>query len=117
MNVTLVPLTFKRRGVRRLADTDEPRYDAPFLIALGRAFHWQQLLDEGVVNSGADIARREGLDGDTVNRIMRLAWLAPDLIERLLTGSQPKTLSLAAFQRHRLPADWEKQRARFDRFE
>ena len=42
---TLVPLTFKRRGVRRLADTGAPIHDTHFLVALGRGFYWQQLLD------------------------------------------------------------------------
>ena len=71
MNVTLVPLTFKRRGVRRLADTGAPIHDTHFLVALGRGFYWQELLDQGIVKSGSDISRREGLHYATVNKLIR----------------------------------------------
>lgn len=35
------------------------QHDQPFLVALARAFYWQLLLDDGVVGSGSEIARRE----------------------------------------------------------
>jgi hypothetical protein len=38
-----------------------PEHDAPILTALSRAFHWQRLIDEGIVSSGSDIARREAV--------------------------------------------------------
>jgi hypothetical protein len=53
-------LAFKRRGVRRLAATEDPAHDITFLEGLGRAFYWQHLLDTGVMKSGSDIARAEG---------------------------------------------------------
>ncbi len=36
------------------------QHDQPLLVALTRAFYWQQLLDDGMVASGSEIAQREG---------------------------------------------------------
>ncbi|CAK0781757.1 hypothetical protein CCP4SC76_7940003 [Gammaproteobacteria bacterium] len=97
MNLTtLIPMTFKRRGVRCLVDTGAPAHDPCLLIALGRAWHWQELIDAGVVSNGADIARREGLHPTTVNKILRLTLLVPDLVEQLMEGTQPIALILKA---------------------
>ena len=71
-----------------------PEHDAPILTALSRAFHWQRLIDEGIVSSGSDIARREGLHQTTVNELLRLTLLSPTLVRSILDGKQPKTLSL-----------------------
>ena len=113
---TFVPLEFQRRGVRRLAATDHPAYDTTFLEGLGRAFHWQRLIDEGVVKSGSEIARREGLHPSTVNELLRLTLLAPDIVQMLLEGRQPRRLTLMWFQRNRLPVDWQAQRDIIARF-
>ncbi|UZR28044.1 site-specific recombinase resolvase [Methylococcus mesophilus] len=107
---SFVPLTFRRRGVQRLVATAAPAHDLPFLVGLGRALYWQHLLDTGVVHSGSDIARQEDLHPSTVNELLRLTLLAPDLIERLMAGRQPRPLTLMWFQRHPLPVDWAEQR-------
>ncbi len=51
------------------------QHDRPLLVALTRAFYWQQLLDDGVVASGSEIAQREGLHHSTVNELLRLTLL------------------------------------------
>ena len=63
------------------------------------------------------IARAEGLDPSTVNELLRLTLLAPDIIEQLMAGRQPRRLTLMWFQRNPLPVDWQAQRdiiANFD---
>lgn len=107
---TFLPLTFKRRGVQRLAATNAPAHDTTFLEGLGRAFYWQKLLDCGAMKSGSDIARNEGLHPSTVTELLRLTLLAPDIIERLMAGKQPRRMTLMWFQRNRLPVDWQTQR-------
>ncbi|MGC1951511.1 MAG: site-specific recombinase resolvase [Gammaproteobacteria bacterium] len=114
---TFVPLTFQRRGVQRLAATEAPAHDPTFLEGLGRAFYWQHLLDTGVMESGSAIARREGLHPSVVNELLRLTLLAPDLIEQLMAGRQPRRLMLMWFQRHRLPVAWPAQRNLIKHFE
>jgi hypothetical protein len=80
------------------------------LVALTRAFYWKQLLDDGVVDSGSDIAQREGLHHSTVNELLRLTLLEPAIIQTILAGQQPKCMSLLWFLRNPLPTDWVAQR-------
>ena len=84
--------------------------DQPLLVALTRAFYWQQLLDDGVVGSGSEIAQREGLHHSTVNELLRLTLLEPAIIQSILAGQQPQCMSLLWFQRNPLPTDWAAQR-------
>ena len=79
--------------------------DQPLLVALTRALYWQQLLDDGVVGSGCDIAQREGLHHSTVNEL-----LEPAIIQSILAGQQPRCMSLLWFQRNPQPTDWVAQR-------
>ena len=113
---SFVPLTFRRRGVQRLA-VDRHAHDVTLIEGLARAFYWQHLLDDGVVASGSEIAQREGLHHSTVNELLRLTLLEPAIIQAILAGKQPRCMSLLWFQRNPLPTDWAAQRqilARFD---
>ena len=114
---TFVPLAFKRRGVQRLAATEAAAHDTTFLEGLGRAFYWQNLLDTGAMKSGSEIAINEELHHSTVNELLRLTLLAPDIIERLMAGRQPRRMTLMWFQRNRLPVEWQAQRDIISKFE
>ena len=85
--------------------------DQRLLVALTRAFYWQQLLDDGVVGSGSEIAQREGLHHSTVNELLRLTLLESAIIQAILAGQQPRCMSLLWVQRNPLPTDWVAQRA------
>ena len=117
---TFIPLQIRKRGVRKVvirpdgessSPTARGQFDSPMLVALARAFYWQQLLDDGVVASGTDIAQREGLHHSTVNELLRLTLLEPAIIQSILAGTQPRCMSLIWFQRNPLPTDWVAQRA------
>ena len=84
--------------------------DQPLLVALTRAFYWQQLLDDGVVGSGSEIAQREGLHHSAGNELLRLTLLEPAIIQSILAGRQPRWMGLLWFQRNPLPTDWVTQR-------
>ena len=119
---TFIPVRIKRHGGRKVvipaAGGDKmPEHDTPMLTALARAFHWQRLIDEGIVSSGSDIARREGLHQTTVNELLRLTLLSPTLIRSILDGQQPKTLSLLWLKNHLPPSDWDDQHRLFDGFD
>lgn len=75
-------------------------------MALTWAFYWQQLLDDGMVGSGSEIAQREGLHHSTVNELRRLTLLEPAIIQAILAGQQPRCMRLLWFQRNPLPTDW-----------
>ena len=117
---TFIPLQIRKRGVRKVvirpdgeggsSTTARGQFDSPMLVALARAFYWQQLLDDGVVASGTDIAQREGLHHSTVNELLRLTLLEPAIIQAILAGTQPRCMSLIWFQRNPLPTDWVAQR-------
>ena len=75
---TFVPLEFQPRGVQRLAASGHPAHDTTSLEGLGRAFYRHRLIDEGLVKSGSDMARREGLHPSTSERVLRLTLLERD---------------------------------------
>lgn len=121
--VTVIPVRIRRHGGRKVVipaagSTEKtPAHDAPILTALSKAFHWQRLLDEGVAESGADIARREGVHPTTVSELLRLTLLSPHLVRAILDGRQPRTLTLLWLKNHALPLDWDDQHVLFDAFD
>ena len=66
----------------------------PLLTALARAFHWQELIDSGRYASVTELASALGVDRSYVGRVMRLALLAPDIVEAIVLGREPSGLSL-----------------------
>ena len=114
---TFVPLTFRRRGVQRVVTNERSVHDVTLIEGLARAFYWQHLLDTGVMQSGSAIARAENLNYTVVNEMLRLTLLAPDIVELLMAGRQPRRMTLIWFQRNSLPVDWEAQRQIVKRFE
>ena len=122
---TFVPFHFKKRGIKKvivapegvsqpIAVTDTPvltpEQDRPLLKALGRGIYWQQLIDNGTVASGTEIAERECIHRSTVNDLLRLALLAPDIIQAAYEGRLPRAVSLEAILRAKVPLDWNEQR-------
>ncbi|WP_197386804.1 hypothetical protein [Ralstonia pseudosolanacearum] len=115
---TFIPLKIRKRGASKvvvrpsevLGKPAAGQHDRPLLAALTRAFYWQQLLDDGVVGSGNEIAKREGLHHSTVNELLRLTLLEPAIIEAIVAGRQPRCMSLLWFQHRPLPAEWAAQR-------
>lgn len=113
---TFVPLRLRRRQ-SQLVNAAQPAHDPGLLASIGRALYWQQLLDAGVVASFAELAEREGLTKPSVSHVLRLAFLAPDLVERCLAGQQPRTLTQRWLKRNALPDEWHEQRDMIDRFD
>lgn len=116
-----VPLTLKRHGGRKLVivpDTggipERPRAtpDDTLLKALARAYRWKRLLESGQVRSLNELAEAEKINPSYLSRIYRLTLLAPDIVEAILDGRQPRTLQLADLM-DEMPVEWEQQRTRF----
>ncbi len=86
-----IPLTFKKRNgrpkilppdnVERLA---ERRQDPHVLRAIGRAWAWRRRLESGEVSTLAEIAKSEKVSEQFVGRHIRLAYLAPDVLQSLV---------------------------------
>ena len=111
-----VPLTMKKRGVElRLVIQNEPssssKVDTVLLKTIARAQRWFDQLLSGEVKSLTAIATREGLDYRFVGKIIRLAFLAPEIVEAIAEGRQPPEFSTELLtKRIRLPLDWSDQR-------
>ena len=62
--------------------------------ALGRAWAWRRRLESGEATTIHDIAKAEKVTDRFVSRIMRLAYLSPDVLERLVTWRDPPAVSV-----------------------
>lgn len=112
-----VPLKLKRHGGRKLVIVPDgegvpvrPRaIDDTLLKALARAYRWKRMLESGQVRSLNELAEAEKINPSYLSRIYRLTLLAPDIVEAILDGRQPRTLQLADLMDD-LPVEWERQR-------
>ena len=113
---SFVPLQFMRKKGQWLADAGTSAHDVRILEAVARALHWHSLLDCGAFNGVAEIAHAEGLMPTTVGRLLRLARLAPDIVEQFMAGSQPRRVTLLWLMRNDIPALWSDQRQMLENF-
>jgi hypothetical protein len=68
--------------------------------------------DTGEPVTVSEIAAREGADAGDVSRSLQLAFLAPDIVEAILDGRQPASMTATRLRRlDRLPLAWDDQRA------
>lgn len=118
MTTVFVPMTFRRIGGRkRIVLPDGSLYnpetrvpvDSPIVRSLARAFRWRRLLESGRHASINELAKAECVDRAFASRILRLTLLAPDIVEAILDGRQPRTLQLADLMDD-MPVEWELQR-------
>ncbi|MCA9502772.1 MAG: hypothetical protein KC616_06805 [Myxococcales bacterium] len=66
----------------------------------------------GQVNSFAEIARAEGVTGRNVAHVVPLAFLALDIVARILAGRQPVDhTAQKLIKQIDLPLEWAEQRA------
>ena len=65
----------------------------------------------GVYTTVSEIGDAENISKSYVSRILRLALLAPDIVEAILAGKTDQALMLEQLERP-LPASWDEQRAR-----
>lgn len=120
---TFIPLKFVRRAGCSVVVPPENHLDVlkehaqipdtKLVEGLARAFYWQRLIDEGVVRSGVEIARQEGLDQATVNEGMRLTLIDPRIIDSILKGTHPSGLTLQWLTTNTIPCLWDEQREKF----
>jgi hypothetical protein len=116
--VVRIPMRFQRRGGRKrivapdgseLTPSSKPQPDRTLVKALARAWRWQRMLDDGVYATVSEIGDAENISKSYVSRILRLALLAPDIVEAILGGTADESLMLERLERP-LPASWEEQR-------
>ena len=113
-----IPMAWKRRGGRKVIIAPDggdawapakPRPDETLIRALARAHRWKGMLEERRYRSAGELAEAEGVTPSFVNRLLRLTLLAPDIVEAILDGRQPKGMQLEELTRT-MPSGWAEQR-------
>jgi hypothetical protein len=119
--VVRIPMRFQHRGGRKrivapdgsaIVPSSKPQPDGTLVKALARAWRWQRMLDKGVYTSVSEIGDTENISKSYVSRILRLALLAPDIVEAILAGKTDQALMLEKLERPLSPS-WEEQRWQF----
>ena len=98
-----------------IGDTDRfaspPKPDPSLIKAIGRAHRFHEMLITHNTSRFADLAKGERLHRSYFSQVLRLAYLAPDIIAAILEGRQPETLTATTLIEHpHLPLSWHEQR-------
>jgi hypothetical protein len=118
--VISVPVSFMQRGGRKQivvpagAADWQPRANRcenSLINALAKAHLWRRLIETGRHTSAAELSRAEGINESYLCRVLRSTLLAPDIVEAILDGRQPRTLELQSLLKP-LPPEWGAQRKR-----
>ncbi len=93
----VIPLMIRKRNGRpKILPPDDAgmasgrAQDPHVLRAIARAWSWRRKLERGEYSTNEDIAAAERVSDQFVSRMIRLAYLSPDVIEALvITGKSP----------------------------
>ena len=115
-----LPLRIRRRGVeKRLLITGgiatRRQVDRALLKAVARAHCWLDDFLSGRLPSLTAIAAREKVTKRYVSRLIRLALLAPEIVDEVAEGSQALELTAQALltRKTELPLSWQAQKTEF----
>ena len=112
-----IPMTFKKRGGRKVIVLPDGSHGHPspaatidnaMVKAIARAFRWQKLLENGTYSCLDEIAKAERIGPSFISRIIRIASLAPDIVDAILDGRQPAHLTLKDLMES-FPVIWQEQ--------
>lgn len=111
------PVTLRRRGVESkmvmLSENkpDNPDKDPVLIKLVANASCWLEQLAKGEATSVRDLARLNDVAENDVSRFLPLAFLAPDIVESIVSGQHPPDLTAEKLKRiGKLPRDWQHQR-------
>jgi hypothetical protein len=97
----VIPLTLRKRNGRPKILPPEDAglpgsrgQDAHVLCAIARAWKWRRQLEDGDASTLQDIAGKEGVSERYIGRMIRLAYLAPEVLEALVVKRRPPAISI-----------------------
>ncbi|WP_246503752.1 hypothetical protein [Plastoroseomonas arctica] len=105
----------KQRDGRKLVPTPggmalrSAAADTTLVKALARAFRWRRMIEAGPYGTIDELAAAESINSSYVSRLLRLTMLAPDIVQAILDGRQPKAMTLQALLEP-FPIEWDRQR-------
>jgi hypothetical protein len=88
------------------------RVNHGLILAIARAKTWMQGLRDGRYQDTAKIAQRFKLNDAHVRRLLRFGYLAPDVVEAIVEGRQPRALTVRQLLQG-VPCAWAEQRKVF----
>jgi site-specific DNA recombinase len=104
-----LPFGAKQRSVASLTEFFQGgKPDQKLLQSIARAHAWLGQLFDGTHSSIENLAAAAKLHPKVIRQALRLAFLAPEITETVLLGSQSPNLSLAAIP-FALPLRWSEQ--------
>ena len=89
------------------------RLNHALVLAVGRAKTWMHDLRSGNYGDTAEIAQRFKLHDAHVRRLLRFGYLAPDIVEAIVEGRQPRSLTVKRLLKG-IPCAWVEQRKAFE---
>jgi hypothetical protein len=96
-----IPLTIRKRNGRPkilppadMVPIHDDGVDPHVLKAIAKAWSWRRKLETGAVGTISDIAKAEDVSSTYAGRILRLAYLAPGVLEKLLIARIAPTVSV-----------------------
>ncbi len=115
-----VPAHLKRAGMETrllIEGTDGSARKSPdrsMLRLLSQAHRFHEMVMHGRGRTMAELAVEAGVGGSYFTRILRLSFLAPEVVKTILRNRHPLELTAKTLAGDtRLPIAWEEQRARF----
>jgi site-specific DNA recombinase len=115
--ILAVPIELRRSGreIKLLIEGADPlataKPDARLIKLLIRARRFNATLVDSDGLPFAALAEREGVSPSYFTRLIRLSYLATDIIQAILDGRQPRDLTADKLLAHsRLPLAWHQQR-------
>jgi hypothetical protein len=114
---TVIPASLRRSGsgLRLVQDDGRRAGSAEPQEHLIRLFHrarswWDEMNREAM--TVADLARKQGVTRSYASRLIRLNFLAPEIVEGIVSGTQPASLDAKTLLNlPDLPLDWTAQNA------
>ena len=106
-----LPFQTRKRGVetKLIIGHVEPETDSTLIRNLATAHNWMGMIKAG--KSLDNIAKQDSTSRRRIQQIIAFAFLAPDIVQMILGGRQPIGLTSEWVLRHKLPNDWQDQRA------
>ena len=71
-----------------------------------------QVLLKGKAHSLDDIAAQQRCTSRYVRRVLSLSFLAPDIVDAILAGTQPRSMTVATLLARDIPLSWREQCAK-----
>jgi len=111
---TTATLTRSGRAIRMLQQDGrliKPTIDLTLVRQIAKARNWWQQLQQERGLTVTRLAQKENVTQSYVTRILRLAFLSPDVVTSIMTGKQPVWVDVGALSSGAsISLDWDQQK-------